>query len=297
MTHETSVIFMNGDTTLAGVLVRNDDNVKERQPAVLVTGSWLTVKEQMPLTYARRLAERGITALVFDFSGFGRSGGVLRQAEMPSRKMRDIEAAARFLRTLGHVRNERIGHLAVCASAQYGLAAIASGAPIDSFVSVAGWFHDPVTVAPLYGGEDGVRRRLTKAREALDRFAATGAVLSVYAYRPGDEDAGMSLELDYYASPERGAIPEWKNEMATLSWWHWLTFDGLAAAPRVTVPVHFVHGDGCVLPDNVKTIAKRLGGEHALTWMDGSQVDFYDRPQLVEPAVDAAARHFARTLG
>jgi uncharacterized protein len=34
-------------------------------------GSWLTVKEQIATTYARRLAERGYTGFVFDFSGFG----------------------------------------------------------------------------------------------------------------------------------------------------------------------------------------------------------------------------------
>ncbi len=34
-----------------------------------------------------------------------------------------------------------------------------------------------------------------------------------------------SIELDYYANPRRGAVPEWKNEMAERSWLFWLTFD------------------------------------------------------------------------
>ena len=37
-------------------------------PAAIVTGAWTTVKEQMPGTYARELAARGLVALAFDFS-------------------------------------------------------------------------------------------------------------------------------------------------------------------------------------------------------------------------------------
>jgi hypothetical protein len=82
-------------------------------------GSWLTVKEQMATTYARRLAERGYTAFVFDFSGFGESAGDPRYAEIPARKIADIGAAVQFIRTLAFVHSDRIGCVAVCASAQY----------------------------------------------------------------------------------------------------------------------------------------------------------------------------------
>ena len=46
--------------------------------------------------------------------------------------------------------------LAICASAQYVLRAVAQGVPVKSWVSVAGWYHDPVSVAPFYGGDAGV---------------------------------------------------------------------------------------------------------------------------------------------
>ena len=46
-------------------------------------------------TYAAALAERGYTAITFDFAGFGRSGGGPRQVELPNRKIADIIAAAR----------------------------------------------------------------------------------------------------------------------------------------------------------------------------------------------------------
>jgi hypothetical protein len=189
-----------------------------------------------------------------------------------------------------------VGYLAVCASAQYALAAIAGGAPITSFVSVAGWYHDTASVAPFYGGAEGVDLRIGRAREAFDAFLRTGEVRTVPAYEDGNDRAGMFFSLDYYASPERGAIPAWRNEMAELSWMYWLTFDGLSAASRVSAPTLFVHGEDCVLPDNVRLVHDRLAGPSELVWADGTQIDFYDQPDQVSLAVGAADKHFRRTL-
>ena len=153
MLFELPIVFHSQGVPLVGRIFRNTASLQERQPAVITMGSWLTVKEQMATIYARRLAESGYTTFVFDFSGFGESRGDPRQAEIPSRKIRDIEAAVALLQTLAFVDPTRIGCLAICASAQYALRALADGAPIRSFVSVAGWYHDPASVAPFYGGD------------------------------------------------------------------------------------------------------------------------------------------------
>ncbi|HEV2779897.1 MAG TPA: alpha/beta hydrolase [Actinophytocola sp.] len=290
------LLFINGDVPLAARVYRDTDDLFTRQPAVLITGSWLTVKEQMAHHYATALAARGYTVFTFDFAGFGGSGGNPRQAEIPARKIADITEAARFVSSLSYVHPGGVGYLAVCASAQYALAAIAGGAPIASFASVAGWYHDTASVAPFYGGAEGVALRMDRARAAFDAFLRTGEVRTVPAYQDGNDRAGMFFELDYYANPGRGAIPEWTNEMAELSWMYWLTFDGLSAAAKVSAPTLFVHGDDCVLPDNVKTVHDRLSGPTELVWADGSQIDFYDRPAQVSLAVEAADNHFRRTL-
>ncbi len=209
MTLELPIVFHSQGVPLVGRFFRNTTSWRERQPAVITMGSWLTVKEQMATTYARRFAELGYTAFVFDFAGFGESRGDPRQAEIPSRKIADIAAAVSLLRSFAFVDPDRIGCLAICASAQYVLRAVADGVPLKSFVSVAGWYHDPVSVAPFYGGDAGVSLRLHRAREAVDRYARTGEVTMVPAYKDGDDRAGMYFALDYYARPERGAIPVW----------------------------------------------------------------------------------------
>jgi len=288
MVYRTPLTFFRGELRLAGQLFRNTDRLDVKQPAMIVTGSWLTVKEQMPELYATRLAERGYTTFTFDFSGFGESSGEPRQAEMPDRKIADLIAAADFLSTLSLIEPDALSHLAVCASAQYGLAALARGSRVRRFISVAGWYHDTASVAAFYGGLAGVARRLDAASAALERYRTTGQVETVAAYKPGDETAGMFFELDYYANVSRGNVPAWRNEMATLSWTPWLLFDGLSAADRVDTPALFVHSDGCVFPDHVRLVHSKLRGPKQLVWASGTQTDFYDQPEQVDVAVNAA---------
>ena len=111
MVHTFPVLFTNGDTSLAGRFYRNTAELVKKEPAILVTGSWLTVKEQMAETYARVLAELGYTAFTFDFAGFGESGGTPRQTEMPARKISDLFAAVDFVETMSFVKRGAIGHL------------------------------------------------------------------------------------------------------------------------------------------------------------------------------------------
>jgi uncharacterized protein len=294
--HDTSVYFSSNGDLISGRLLRPADELGRRWPTIMVTGSWLTVREQMPLTYARRLVDNGFAAFIFDFAGFGASRGDPRQLEMPTRKAADIKSAARFLSTLAPVQPGGVGLLSVCASAQYALLAMANGAPVQAFASVAGWFHDTESVAPFYGGEAGVRQRLEAADRAVERFEASGDVVLVPAYRAGDDTAGMFFELDYYANPERGAVPTWRNEMAEMSWTHWLLFDGLQAAPNVKAPTLMVHSDDCVLPDNARRVYQALGGRKRLHWSRGDQTDFYDQPSQVDEAVTEAVKHFKDAL-
>jgi fermentation-respiration switch protein FrsA (DUF1100 family) len=297
MIHRFPVVFAYANTVLAGRFYRGVPDLQQRQPAILITGSWLTVKEQMAHTYALLLAARGYTVFTFDFSGFGESQGTLRQTELPAQKISDISAAVAFVRTLSFVQPDSVGYLAICASAQYLLAALARGVPVQSFVSVAGWFHDTVSVAPFYGGPAGVERRIAHAGRAAEKFLSTGQLETAPAYREGDEAAGMSFKLDYYANPSRGAIFAWKNEMSVITWMHWLTFDGLTAASAVTTPALLVHGDACALPENARRVYASLKGAKQLVWGKGSQSDYYDQPEFVAEAVEAADLHFKRTLG
>lgn len=295
MIHELTTVFPSDGVPLVGTFRRNV-SFDEPQPAVLVSGSWLNVKEQMATLYARALAERGYTTFVFDFAGWGESRGELRNVEMPMNKARDITNAARFVASHAFVKPGHVSYLGICASAQYGLRALAEGAPIRAFASVAGWFHDPVTVAPFYAGAEGVALRLDRAKTALARYRNDGKLVMVPAYDPGNDRAGMHFTLDYYANRERGAVAAWSNQMAELSWLHWLAYDGITPSLAVSTPSLFVHSDGCALPENVKRVHDQLGGPKALAWLNGgTQEDYYDRAPYVSAAVERVTDWFEKT--
>jgi dienelactone hydrolase len=296
MLYETPIVFTSQGVPLMGTLFRDTDSLEQRKPCVVITGSWLNVKEQMASLYARALAQCGFACFVFDFAGWGESGGALRQVEAPASKLQDMLSAVAFVSTLSFVEPGAIGYLGVCASAQYALRALAGGAPIRSFVSVAGWFHDSASVTPFYGGAAGVALRLTRAREALERFRRDGTLSMVPAYDPGNDRAGMYFELDYYGNPARGALPSWKNQMSELSWLHWLAYDGLSPAASVAAPTLLIHSDGCALPDNARLVHARLAGKKRLAWLDGTQSDYYDQPQQVNAALEHVCAWFEETL-
>jgi fermentation-respiration switch protein FrsA (DUF1100 family) len=296
MIFEFPLVFHSQGIPLVGRVFRNADPIQVRQPGVMAMGSWLTVKEQMATTYARKLAELGYTAFIFDFSGFGESRGDPRYAEIPARKIGDIAAAVQFLQSLAFIDPDRIGCVGVCASAQYSLHALARGVPIRSFASVAGWFHDFASAATLYGGEAGVALRLDRARTSLNRFVRDGEVTMVPAYRDGDDRAGMFFQLDYYGLASRGAVPAWTNQMAEMTWMYWLSFDGLSVASGVPTPLLFVHSEGCVFPENVRRVYAAIQGQKQLVWGEGSQIDFYDQAPAVDFAVNAVRDWFERTL-
>jgi dienelactone hydrolase len=71
-TQSRRIEFDANGVRLVGTLhLPADHKPGEKLPGLLVTGSWTTVKEQMPDGYAREMAKRGYAALTFDFTGYG----------------------------------------------------------------------------------------------------------------------------------------------------------------------------------------------------------------------------------
>lgn len=66
------VTFKSDGLNLVGNLYYPSNYVEnEKYPAIVVSGSWTTVKEQMAGLYAKKLAEQGFITLAFDFRNFG----------------------------------------------------------------------------------------------------------------------------------------------------------------------------------------------------------------------------------
>jgi ketosteroid isomerase-like protein/dienelactone hydrolase len=268
-----------------------------RPPAAVVTGAWMTVKEQMPGRYARELARRGIAALTFDFRHWGESGGAERQLEVPADKIADIRAAAAFLATRPEIDATRIGGLGVCASAGYMAAAVAADPLFRAVAFVAPWFHDADIVREVYGGNEGVGQLIATGRSAAAQYARAGTPRLATAASLTDESAVM-FGVPYYTQPERGQIAAWRNQTDLAFWEGWLTFDGVAASQRLTQPTLVVHSEAAVIPQGARRFFARLAApEKSERWLEGvTQFDFYDQDRPVGEASDLAAAHLTRFL-
>src|SRR6516162_11404459 len=78
-------------------------------PALVFTGPFTGVRDQVTGLYAERLAAAGFATLAFDHRNFGESGGRPRRHEDPQGKLADLRAAVSFLRERPEADPERIG--------------------------------------------------------------------------------------------------------------------------------------------------------------------------------------------
>ncbi|KAM3099953.1 alpha/beta hydrolase [Phormidesmis sp. 146-12] len=276
-----------GETLVGNLYLPTTYKAGDKLTALIVTGAWMTIKEQMPALYAQKLAEQGYAALAFDFRSFGESGGKLRDFESPTAKIADIKNAVTYLQTVDAVDANRIAGLGICASAGYMTTATAEDSRIKALVTVAPWIHDPQIVNKVYGGEATVQKLIARGRKAEADFQKTGKAEYVPATSKTDKNSPMFGEIDYYQNPKRGAIPQWDNRFAVASWAEWLTFNPMPQAKNIKVPTLFVHSEKAAIPDGARQFFAAIPGQNKqIVWLpDRQQFDFYDQPQTVNQAI------------
>lgn len=291
------VSFMSQGDRLSGTLFI-PDNVDGAvpAPAIVISGAWMTVKEQMPSRYAREMADRGFIALIFDFRGWGESGGTRRQFEDPAGKIADIQAAAAYLATRPEADTQRIAGLAICASSGYMAYAATGTQVLKAIALIAPWLHDREIVEKTYGGTDGVAKLITSGDGAEVSRMTTGRQAFVPAASLTDRRAIM-FGVPYYTETNRGLVPAWRNEADPAFWHGWLTFDAIAAAPGLSQPLLMVHSEAAAIPQGAHKFYGKVTAPKKELWLDNvSQFDFYDRDEPVALAADAVAEHFRDVL-
>ena len=106
-------------------------------PAVVLTGPFTGVKEQVTGSYAELLAAAGFGTLAFDHRGFGESGG-RRQHEDSQGKLADLRAAVSALTAVAEVDPARIGLVGICLGGGYAVRAAAADPRIRAVAGIAG---------------------------------------------------------------------------------------------------------------------------------------------------------------
>lgn len=283
---ECGVTFNSHGNVLKGILYTPDSAIAPL-PAAVVTGAWTTVKEQMPGTYARELAARGIAALAFDFTGWGESEGSPRYVEDPAVKTADIHAAARFLAALDEVDAAHISGLGICASSGYMAAAVADGEQLLKVALVAPWLHDAAMAEVTYGGSEMAARLIASSE-------VEGAANTVLLGASTTDESAVMYRAPYYTEEDRGLIAAYDNKFSVASWKPWLTYDAQASADWLSKPMLMVGSPSIALPAGAAAYEARTKAPLKKLWLgdDVTQFDFYDRTDVVTAASDAVADFF-----
>ncbi|MFV2019385.1 alpha/beta hydrolase [Micromonospora sp. LOL_023] len=260
-------------------------------PAVVLTGPFTGVKEQVVGTYAARLHERGFTTLAFDHRGFGESDG--RRAHEDSQgKLADLRAAVGLLTAHPAVDPARVAAVGICLGGGYAVRAAAADPRIRAVVGIAGAYNSPVRFSA--SDADGYRRALTSFIERYDDELPAVAPDGGTAAMGGDEP------FDYYGT-RRSTAAHWENRVTYGSLHALMTFDALSAAPLLAAtPLLVVHSrsDAYCAPELAEALHTDATGPKEICWLDAKQhIDLYDVEPYVSQAADTAATFLHRHLG
>ncbi|GIE80678.1 hypothetical protein Aph02nite_66280 [Actinoplanes philippinensis] len=282
----THITFDADGLTLAGDLRVAGDGA----PAVVLTGPFTGVKEQVTGVYAARLHERGITTLAFDHRGFGQSGG--RRAHEDSQgKLADLRAAVGVLAAHPAVDADRIGVVGICLGGGYAVRAAAADPRLRAVAGIAGAYNSPARFAA--GDPEGYRRALASFIERWDE--------ELPAVAPGGAPAAMGGDEPYeYYGTDRSRAEHWENRVTHGSLHALMTFDALGAAPLLSAtPLLVVHGrkDDYCSPELAEALHEQATGPKRLHWLDaGRHIDLYDAEPYVTQAADETAAFLRSVL-
>jgi uncharacterized protein len=264
------VTFRSEGLRLKGLLRRADGPW-----ALVLTGPFTGVKEQVTGHYAERLAAEGFTTLAFDHRGFGESEG-RAQHEDSQGKLTDLRAAVDVL------DGYRVAAVGICLGGGYAMKAAATDPRIEAVAGIAGAYNSPAWFADRMG--------LPSYRAALrDMLARYDERLPAVA--PGNAEAAMpgAEPWSYYGPFATGTT--WRNEVTRGSLHSLMTLDVLSCRALLP-PSLIVHGrqDDYCSPE----LAKAMEADETV-WLDAAlHTDLYNGEPYVTEAVAATADFLRR---
>lgn len=267
--------------------------------AVVLTGPFAGVKEQVTGYYAERFAQRGYVALAFDHRNWGGSEGEPRQHEDASAKVSDLRNAVSFLAARPEVDAEKVALCGVCLGGIYSVQLAAFDPRVKAVALIAAAYNNPVLIRDRFGAAN-FAALMTQFAQIAQREFTTGEI----EYWPAVNPAGMPAgnpgpePFEYYGT-ERGARPGWRNRCTALSVLQELTLDVDSFLPLVTAPLLIVHGSGdqaIPVTDAEAAFAAAPEPKELLLLDTGNHIELYDDDGYVLPAIDRAVSFFDRSM-
>ena len=183
------------------------------RPCVVMAPGFGGIRDNSLLGYAEGFAAAGLDALLFDYRGFGASGGSPRQLVSVQRQRRDYHAAVAAARQLPGVDPERIvvwgvsysgGHVVVVAARDKRVAATISLTPAMDGIPIL------IQLARNGGPAHLVRATGSGLRDALRALTGRAPHLVPMVGEPGSNAIIVKTGGEEAFSAIAG--PSWRNE-------------------------------------------------------------------------------------
>lgn len=174
-------------------LPKNFD-ANQQYKAIVVSGPFGAVKEQVSGLYAQELAKNGYVAIAFDPSFTGESGGNVRDVGSPEVFTEDYSAAVDFIGSLQFVNKDQIGAVGICGLSGPAVTAAVNDVRIKA-VAVAAMYDMHESIRDHYKGSYYTPDQREKVKEYLAdmrwKEAEKGEPIPGYHEVPFDADGNV----------------------------------------------------------------------------------------------------------
>jgi pimeloyl-ACP methyl ester carboxylesterase len=286
--------FPCGDATCAGWLFLP---AGERPSAVVMAHGFAGTRDLALPRFAERFAREGLAAFVFDYRGFGASGGSPRQLVDPWRQLEDWRAALAFVRARADLDPERVALFGSSLGAGHALVTAADDGRVRAVVAQAPLVDTGVEGEATFFGFGWLVRLLLTAWADVARTGFGGESILIPAIAPAG-GFGMIVDDGAYAAFEKliGPGSTYRNAVVAHSVF---TFDDYDPAPRaaeIRAPILLVaaRGDRFAPFSAVESFAARAPAASVET-IDGDHFDVYS-PPLADAVAALEAAFLARHL-
>ncbi len=295
------VMFMSGETFAAAWLFLPEAAGSDAPvPAVAMAHGVGAVKEMYLEPFARRFAAAGVAALVFDYRGFGASGGEPRQRVFPRDQMDDYRNALTWLSLQPEIDADRLAVWGTSFSGGHVIQVTAHDPRVKAVVSQVGAMDLDQITRGVAGPEQFARIQQLAVQERIRHATEGGERYIPSAGRPGE---GFALQTDQdtydFAHRARATIaPAYRNEVtmssldAVLEHAPGRFIDLVAPRPLLMI---LARNDAISPPDSIRNAFARAGEPKRLLEIEGGHYAVYTGPGADE-AAQAATEWFTEHL-
>jgi fermentation-respiration switch protein FrsA (DUF1100 family) len=275
------VMFKSGETFVAAWLFLPKTAAPGAGvPAVAMAHGLGAVKEMYLEPFARRFAEAGIAALVFDYRGFGASGGEPRQRISPRDQMEDYRNALTWLSLQPEIDADHLGVWGSSFSGGHVIQVAAHDSRVKAVVSQVGAMDVGQIIQMVAGPETLAGLQQLTVQERIRHATEGGEQYIPSTGRPGE---GFALQADQdsydFANQAQATVaPAWRNEVtmgsldAILEHAPARFIDLVAPRPLLMI---LAKDDAIAPPGTIRETFNRAGGTKRLLEVEGGHYAVY----------------------